>query len=186
MIDVQKLLSDAASLGLEIKISLEDLTCGLYKPTPKAKINKTKKLWAWRFKSQDQMFEYASKDLAARISNKAHDEEMKAKRKTENDVLAASIAVGDVFVASWGFEQTNINFYQVVARKGKSSVVLREIAKEDTREGGWASAYTKPLVDVFVGDEETHRLIGDWVKFKSFMYAHKTDSQKEHYRSWYA
>ncbi len=26
-----------------------------------------------------------------------------------------TVSVGDVFVSSWGYEQTNVNFYQVIS-----------------------------------------------------------------------
>lgn len=41
-----------------------------------------------------------------------------------------SVKVGDIFVASWGYGQTNVNAFQVVSLAGKTSVVLREVEKE--------------------------------------------------------
>jgi hypothetical protein len=37
--------------------------------------------------------------------------------------LADIIKVGDIFVVSWGYDQTNINFFEVIALKGKMAVV---------------------------------------------------------------
>lgn len=37
------------------------------------------------------------------------------------------VKVGDIFRASWGYEQTNNNFFQVVALCGESSVRVREV-----------------------------------------------------------
>lgn len=37
------------------------------------------------------------------------------------------VQVGDIFSASWGYEQTNNNFFQVVALCGESSVRVREV-----------------------------------------------------------
>jgi len=34
------------------------------------------------------------------------------------------IKEGDVFYSSWGYEQTNIDFYRVVKKVGKASVIL--------------------------------------------------------------
>ena len=39
-----------------------------------------------------------------------------------------TIKLDDIFVSSWGYEQTNVNFYQVVGFKGKV-VLLKEINK---------------------------------------------------------
>lgn len=39
----------------------------------------------------------------------------------------STIKVGDIFVASWGYEQTNLNFFQVVKKVGKQSVRVQEV-----------------------------------------------------------
>ncbi|WP_427150896.1 hypothetical protein ACNFZG_26705 (plasmid) [Klebsiella pneumoniae] len=33
-----------------------------------------------------------------------------------------SVSLGDVFVSSWGYEQTNTCFYQVIALRGKKKL----------------------------------------------------------------
>jgi hypothetical protein len=38
-----------------------------------------------------------------------------------------TVSVGDVFVSSWGYEQTNVTFYQVLSVHGKKTVTVREI-----------------------------------------------------------
>lgn len=37
------------------------------------------------------------------------------------------VSVGDIFYTSWGYEQTNVNFFQVVQLVGKMSVRVREV-----------------------------------------------------------
>ena len=37
------------------------------------------------------------------------------------------VKVGDFFSASWGYEQTNVDFFQVVALVGETSVRVREV-----------------------------------------------------------
>lgn len=51
-------------------------------------------------------------------------------RKQEPTQNADGVRVGDIFYSSWGYEQTNVNFYEVVALKGKKTAVIREIAGE--------------------------------------------------------
>jgi hypothetical protein len=48
----------------------------------------------------------------------------KAKTETVNKY---GVKVGDIFRATWGWEQTNNNFFQVVALCGESSVRVREV-----------------------------------------------------------
>lgn len=43
-----------------------------------------------------------------------------------------TIKLDDIFVSSWGYEQTNVNFYQVLGFKGSKTVLLREINKIKT------------------------------------------------------
>ena len=59
------------------------------------------------------------------------------------------IKVGDVFVESWGYEQTNIDFWQVVELRGTTQIVLRAIASEG-RDIGFCSRMVKPVRDNFL------------------------------------
>lgn len=45
-----------------------------------------------------------------------------------------TLAVGDVLNTCWGYEQTNVEFYEVVAVRG-AVVDLRELAKDRTEDG---------------------------------------------------
>ena len=42
------------------------------------------------------------------------------------------VKIGDIFHYSWGYEQTNCDYFQVVALKGTKQVVIREIGYEIT------------------------------------------------------
>ncbi len=50
------------------------------------------------------------------------------------EVNAFGVRVGDIFSASWGWEQTNNNFFQVVALVGRQSVRVREVYLPYTAE----------------------------------------------------
>jgi hypothetical protein len=62
------------------------------------------------------------------------------------------IKVGDVFVNTWGYEQTNADFYQVVGVTPKT-VIVREIENQE-RETGFMSGYAEPVKDGFKGPEQ--------------------------------
>ena len=51
----------------------------------------------------------------------------KAKPAATAKVNKFGVKVGDIFSASWGFEQTNNDFFQVVELVGTSSVRVREV-----------------------------------------------------------
>lgn len=57
-----------------------------------------------------------------------------------------SLRVGDILYSSWGWEQTNIDFYQVIAIRG-SAVDLRQLDQRTT-EDGYMCGTTVPLPDV--------------------------------------
>lgn len=63
----------------------------------------------------------------------ADEEEIKAEKMTEKSSKTKKkeniygVKVGDIFSASWGYEQTNNDFFQVIALVGEKSVRVREV-----------------------------------------------------------
>jgi len=113
------------------------------------------------------------------------------KKATE---LAESITEGDIFCYSWGWEQTNVNFYQVIEKKTPKTMIVREIGCEILEETSWASDVVRPVKDSFLkykdGDfvEEKVR-INKWGGFnRSCGSASKVEnpSESRYHRSWYA
>lgn len=73
--------------------------------------------------------ETARKAIDAAEGNKAT-EAPKATKKAAPMAEKANkygVKVGDIFEASWGYEQTNVNFFQVIALVGETSVRVREV-----------------------------------------------------------
>lgn len=64
-----------------------------------------------------------------------------------------NVKVGSIFVASWGYEQTNVNAYQVIECKGKSTVLLKEISLETVEQTSFNSEYVRPVKDSFFKEE---------------------------------
>lgn len=60
--------------------------------------------------------------------------------------------IGDILYTMWGYEQTNVDFYQIVALKGKHTIVLREIAGKSGITCGF-NGLTRPVRDRFVTEE---------------------------------
>lgn len=69
------------------------------------------------------------------------------------------VKVGDVFCVSWGYEQTNIDFYQVVALRGTTQAVFRRIGSEIARSIGFMSHMVKPVRDAWRADETFVRTV---------------------------
>jgi integrating conjugative element membrane protein (TIGR03745 family) len=60
------------------------------------------------------------------------------------------LKVGYVLSASWGYEQTNIDYYEVTALVGRRSVEVREIAQE-LKETGNMLGECRPTKGKFIG-----------------------------------
>lgn len=50
-----------------------------------------------------------------------------APAKKKEKVNKYGVKVGDLFYISWGYEQTNVDFFQVIELKGEASVIVREV-----------------------------------------------------------
>ena len=83
----------------------------------------------WYAKQTDDRMEIAKtitglEEYAEKVRN-----EEPAEIKAEK-VNKYGVKVGDLFYISWGYEQTNIDFYQVVKIVGESSVIVRAVWPE--------------------------------------------------------
>lgn len=109
--------------------------------------------------------------------------EFKETRKSETAMKKTqqqtALAVGDILVASWGYEQTNVDYYQVTRLVGRYFVEIRELcqlSEETTRLQGDCV----PLKDKFKGEPKVKRVneTGS-VKVESWgVYARKKESIK--------
>ena len=73
----------------------------------------------WYAKENENTLEIANK-----ISNGV---EIGTAEKRETKTNIYGIKVGDIFEMSWGYEQTNVDFFRVKELRGKTQVVLQEV-----------------------------------------------------------
>ena len=59
------------------------------------------------------------------------------------------VKIGTIFVGVSGYEQTNIDFYQVVSQHGKQTLGLRRIEKEQNYNPAMMQGYAKPIKNNF-------------------------------------
>lgn len=139
--------------------------------------------------------------------------EQQARREQEKGRLEEtmkSVKVGDVFSASWGYDQTNVDFFQVVALVGKQSVRVKQVYPTmiDENAGMMCADRTYAIPQngemlpaaehsVFIKDQvngDVKRIESGWgkdpypiFKLSSFAWATKeTKPIAKHYESWYA
>lgn len=86
-----------------------------------------------RFGSEERMNQFVQDWVAAQERSIASKKARKAAKKA---ALSGprKLKVGDVLYSSWGYEQTNIDFYQVVGLVGKRTLELRKIAGRRTTD----------------------------------------------------
>ena len=112
-----------------------------------------KPLCYYTFRSSEAREKYATETVAnidERVASKASRQAAKA----EDHYF-----VGDVLYSSWGYEQTNVEFYQVVEVKG-SSVYLREVYQNSSDvHGSPHGGRTQPRRNEFINDKVVRKLV---------------------------
>ncbi len=106
----------------------------------------------------------------------------KAERKREKDQFKHDLKVGDILYSSWGYDQTNIDFYQVIKTTGKS-VLIQEIKSDMIDTTGYDSGKVVPVKDSFVEKEKAMMKRvqkGNYIRIASFALASPWDGQPCH------
>lgn len=106
------------------------------------------------FDSEQQMI-----DLVIRWANGQHKsmerkEQSKKEKKERINGLIDEIEIGSIFCSSWGYEQTNVDYFQVVGKKGKATILVQEIASKIVSENYNFSGEVVPVKDAFLKDSE--------------------------------
>jgi hypothetical protein len=112
----------------------------------------------------------AAANYADRIATKAaYRSEQAAKR------AASTLAVGDVLRTCWGYDQTNVEYFEIIERKGQT-VTVREIAQE-RNETGFMQGTCVPMVGKYIGPAMRKRIgyNGESVKIHSSATATKVE-----------
>ncbi len=103
-----------------------------------------------RFGSAEHRNRHCAEFLADMDGVEKRANEHKAERAAKLAQPQDQIKVGDVLYTSWGYEQTNIDAYQVVSLIGKRTIELREIACE-RREDLHMQGECTPVRGAFIG-----------------------------------
>lgn len=73
---------------------------------------------------------------------------------TENNTL---LKPGDILYSSWGYDQTNVGFFEVIRTTGKTGVILRAL-KKITTETGMMSGRCTPVKGEYASPEFRKRI----------------------------
>ena len=144
----------------------------------------SKPAWHYAFLTYERMEKY----IADQIESVRLSQERKAKEKAER-LKPHSLKVGDIMVCSWGYDQTNVDFYKVKRLVGKSMVELigiRSANIDDSYEAHGMACKVIPLPKEEYGEPFKKKSnSSNCVSMTSFSSARLWDG-KPKYKSWYA
>lgn len=92
---------------------------------------------------------------------------------------------GALLSTCWGYEQTNVEFYEVVRRDSDSMVTIREIVAHSESEG-WAMDKLLPKPGCFIGPELRKRIGAYGITISSCITARPCKAGEVHHSTSYA
>ena len=113
--------------------------------------HRQKKLWYAKVTDERKAFVKELQKVSTEIisvANNVSETPKKAKTKKQ-PINKYGVKVGDMFCDTWGYGQTNVDFYQVVDLKGSITVVLKPV-KKNARMIGDMSYMVSPIKDDFL------------------------------------
>ena len=125
--------------------------------------------------------EQEARDAAARyLDGLAAREASKVERRTAAG-RPHTLKVGQVLRCSWGYEQTNIDFYEVVELVGQHFVNIRPIAQRAVGECSGPTERVAPAVGDYTGDVMRKRATAtNSVRIASYASAYPWDGEACH------
>ena len=183
---IEKMIEEFAAEGLELMIDAERMVTKCVRPSKKARLGHVG-VFHIQFRSTERMFEHAEKHLVEIEAKRVYKAERAAAKKEATTMARNSVIVDDIFVDSWGYEQTQVDAYQVVEKIGNATIVLRPIACR-TVEGseGRDCQNVVPVFGAFTSEETFTKRIGEYgIKMNSYSNAYQWDGKREFYNSWY-
>lgn len=106
------------------------------------------------FSNRQRAETYAAEFVRQVQSSEARRAAQVAERKAKRAKLKAEDhwAVGDTVYTSWGYDQTNVDFFQIVALKARS-VVVRQVLENNSDHGQPGGGRTAPRRYEYTGPE---------------------------------
>lgn len=137
-----------------------------------------KPAWCYRFKDA------ATREARVASFFKGHEEhkERVAKRRGERS-KPHNLEVGHILYSSWGYDQTNIDWYQVTKVVGKNTVEIRPIAEVRHATGDMTGNCT-PIADKFTGPAMRKRVSHGSVKIASYASAYVWDGRPKNWTAY--
>lgn len=135
-----------------------------------------KPLWYHQFASAASRLDMIKRSVASRKSHIEYIDKRLAKRREFRHTLK----VGDILYSSWGYDQTQVDFYEVTAVKEKS-VTICKIGKRQHSSSGGSADYVVAAPGKCIGEPMTKRVgVDNNVKLTSYSWAHPWDGKPKY------
>jgi hypothetical protein len=125
--------------------------------------------WCYRFKDEKQRRKYIQDYFDKCKQAQELKIERAAARINKKKEFFASIKEGDIFVDSWGYDQTNVDYY-VVTKKLRASIKIKQIGK-NVEYGEFGSNKVRPNPLKKYGEEMTKIPQDGYIKINGYRYA---------------
>jgi len=134
-----------------------------------------KPLWNYRFRDEAQR----DRQIQETIQSRQKHLERKLEEQKKRQEFTHDYKVGDILYSSWGYDQTNIDFYEVVGVTQKA-IKVREIGQKVVKSDRGAD-YVVAVLGSFKGAPMTKRVRpGGSVRIESFASASKWDGKPKY------
>ena len=131
------------------------------------------------FRSPESRAKHVADYLAGRKASAKMKAEAKAARSGPH-----TLTPGAILRMSWGYDQTNVDFYEVTDVRGPHTVVLRELAQDQT-ETGFMQGRCSPRPGVYIGEPMVKRANPqNTVRIKSYASAYPWDGREARWSSY--
>lgn len=125
------------------------------------KVNEVRPMMTWYIGNSAKMSgnyfysteSHRSNTLTGLMNAEDSKEEYKSERKVKTS-LPINVSVGECLVNSWGWEQTQVDFYQVMGKVGKATLIIRPIGYDQRIPTGPMSQEVTPRKDGFLKNDK--------------------------------
>lgn len=106
------------------------------------------------------------------------------KRKAARKTFVNPFNVGDILDSLWGYEQTNVDFYQVIAKTAKT-ITIQKI-RQNREDTGWLQGICTPRPNDFAKDSIplTRHVSSNYINLESYSGASLWDGKPVHWTAY--
>jgi len=137
------------------------------------------------YKSEEEAAAALTREREKEERSRQFRENRKAEERQKAAEMADLLTVGTILQGSWGYEQTNQDFYQVVERPTKFTAIIRRIGCRSVEQTGPMAEYVVPERDSFVDDETLRKRIGPYGISTEHCSLSPIEEGRRYYSSWY-